>query len=337
MKKIKNILNEIFESNDIAGMSVAITDANKTLGVYNFGVESTLTKTAVTNDSTFRIASITKIITGLTTMRLVESGKLSLDCPIGEYVEWLKPPFSTLTLKSLLSHTAGLPKEYTPSGPKDESLLENSLKEELSKVDVCLVGNDKPYLYSNVGIRLVSLIIERVSGERYSKVAENLVLKPLKMTNTTFSLDEAKKQSLSLPHVKKEQGLVPVESWENAVRLGAGGLFSTSEQLCKLARLIINDGKNDDGEIIVNSNTMAKMLVPIAEKGMGDFYGLTMMLHKFGDRLTYGHLGSAPPYYANLVCDKQSGYGVAVLINTEGNASLRYEITDKILKCLTNE
>lgn len=334
MKKVEKYLTEIFNKNKIAGMSVAVTDRQKTLGVFNFGVESSLTNNPITNDSRFRIASITKVVLGLTTMCLVEQGKLSLNDGVGKYLKWLNPILGKLTLNSLLSHTAGLPQEYTPDGPRDESLLEQSLTCELSEIDMEKIGNGSPYLYSNLGIRLASLIIEKVTKKPFSLASKELVLEPLKMGQTIYSLDKALTLPLSFPHAKDGDKLTPVPMWENAVRLGAGGLFSTGSDLCKLARLMLNYGVNDDKERLLDNKTIENMISPKTSNGKGDYYGLTQMLHTYKNRLLGGHLGSAPPYCANLVTDFESGYGVAVLINTEDCEHLRYEITDAVLDLL---
>ena len=335
MEKIRAFLQEIFKENEIAGMSVSITDEKETLGVFNFGVESVLTGNPIGNDSRFRIASITKIVTGLTVIRLVEQGKLDLEREIGRYIEWLPKEVAKLTLNSLLSHTAGLPREYTPNGPRDEQLLESSLQQELSQVSMEQVGNNRPYLYSNLGIRLVSLIVEKVTGARFSVASKRLVLQPLGMDQTFYSLKQAVTLPLSLPHEMKDGALLPVEMWENAVRLGAGGLFSTSSDLCKLARFILRFGKNDCGEQIIQQEVIKKMLIPKTAIGAGDYYGLTMRLHAYRERLLAGHMGSAPPYCANLAIDSVSGYGVSLLINTAGKENLRDVITDSVLRLLS--
>jgi CubicO group peptidase (beta-lactamase class C family) len=336
MKKVKEYLEKVFNQNNIAGMSVGVTDKKGTLGIFNFGVQNSITAQPITNESRFRIASITKVVLGLTIMRLVEQGFLDLEVGVGKYVEWLDSTLGKLTLKSLLSHTAGLPVEYTPDGPRDESLLESSLKDELSKIDLSKVGNASWYLYSNLGIRLASLVIEKVTGKRFSSASSELVIQPLKMEQTLYPLEKALKLPLSLPHTQTEKGLAPVSMWENAVRYGAGGLFSTTNDLCKLARFMLNKGVTDSKDRLLKSQTIENMLCPKTPNGKGDFYGLTQMLHSYNGRLLGGHLGSAPPYCANLVTDFESGYGAAVVINTENNEHLRYEITDSILNILTN-
>ena len=335
LNKVQKVLQQFNNQNTIAGFSVGITDTKNTLAVFNFGVESTLTNQPITNQTQFRIASITKIVTGLTVMCLIAQGKISLTDKVGKYVSWLSPKIADLSLHSILSHTSGLPKEYTPKGPTDESLLEDSLKNELGKIDLESVGNGSPFLYSNLGIRLATLIVEKVTGERFSAVSHRLVIDKLGMGDTFYSLDKALTKPLALPHKVDNDKVYPVEMWENAVRLGAGGLFSTSTDLCKLARFLLNKGVTDSNDRILDQSLIDDMITAKVKRVTGDYYGYTIMIHNYDDRLVYGHLGSAPPYCANLVVDYKSGYGIALLINTAGNESLREKITDAVFDCLT--
>lgn len=334
MERIKDLLEQIYNENNIAGMSVAITDNKKIVSVYNFGVESIeRPQISVSELSLYRIASITKVVTGITLMKLVEQGILDIDIPVKNYLPWLKfknGEENKITVRHLLSHTSGLPKEYTPDGYREESALEKSLKEGLPTLEFASKPEEEKYLYSNWGIRLASCIAETITGEKFSVLAKKLVLSPLKMDYTTFDLRVAMTYPLSLPHVE-ENGRLKVRHYmnENAARLAAGGLFSNTTDLCKLARFILNDGVSDDGERVVKGETLTEMHLPHAQTDRGDFYGLTTLLHKHNGRISIGHLGSASPYATALAVDKKSGLGIALLMNTERN-NLRTEIPDKI-------
>ena len=336
MNKINDFLQKTFIEERLVGMSVAITDREKTLATFNFGVQNAITKEPITDQTRFRIASITKVVTGLTILQLVEQGKLCLTQSIGAYVPWLKGKLADLTLASLLSHTAGLPKEYTPKGTSDEGLLEQSLINELGAVDLEKVGNGSPYLYSNLGIRLASLIAEKVSGEKFSTLSQRLVLTPLGMQDTFYQLQKALLMPLALPHEKQGEEYAPVEVCENAVRYAAGGLFSTATDLCKLARCLLNDGVNDKGERVIGKEILQQAFIARTDN-TGDKYGYTIMLHPFEDRVLIGHKGSAPPYCSALFTDKKSGYGVALLINTAGKEHLRNTVIDGVFALLNEQ
>jgi CubicO group peptidase (beta-lactamase class C family) len=335
--KIKQAIDSVIKDRKVVAIAVGVTDKKGTIACYNYGVADLSMQDQITEKTLFRIASISKIVTGLTAIKLAEMGKLDLYSPIGDYIYGLDIEVANLTLDSLLSHTAGLPAEYTPDGPRDESLLESAIKSELANVDLSKVGNNKPVFYSNLGIRLASLVCQKMWGKPFSQTAKELILNPLKMQNTTYYLKEAQKIHLAKPYELQEDKFIEVAPWENAVRFGAGVLFSNTIDLCKLARFMLNDGVNDCGERIISKQLICDMAKSHGVRKAKDHYGQTLMLHDYNGRFTIGHLGSAPPYFACLQVDKQSGYGVTLCMNTGKDDNLRYLITDAVLSAITKE
>ena len=333
--EIKKYLSGVFGERLIGGMTVAVTDRERLIFTESFGALS-IERPEIAPDeySLYRIASITKIVTGLTILRLFEEGRLDLDLPIKEYapkIEFLDPTVADgVTLRRLLSHTAGLPKEYTPVGPREESMAEAVLIESMPKVEFVSRPEEEKFLYSNWGIRLAAYVAERVTGKLYSELAREYVLAPIGMDHSFFDIRVAATYPISLPHIVEDGALrVRHDLQENAVRHAAGGLFSNADDLCRLARLILNDGVADGGERIVSATTVELMRTSRSSDG----YGLTMRSFDGGDRLLYGHLGSAPPYALSLMTDQQSGYGVITLINTQED-DLRENIPKKIFEFL---
>ena len=119
-----------------------------------------------------------------------------------------------------------------------------------------------------------------------------------------------------------------ISTKENAARMAAGGIYSSSSELTKLARCVLNNGKSDTGSTVISESSMEEMkkIHAFAGKEAYTYYGLTMMrLDKDGEEY-YGHLGSAPPYSSSLYVHPRSGYGVITLINTEVKNEVRLEI-----------
>ena len=335
MEKIHALLEDIYREAGVAGMAVAITDREKTIFEKGFGMENAeRPNVPVTENSMFRIASITKLFTGITILRLVEEGLLSLDAPVMTYVPELQlkdmEAAREMTLRQLLSHTAGLPVEYTPEGPLDEKQMEAVLLAGLKEAE--LIGKPgETYLYSNWGIRLASLAAQKVTGKLFSALVQTYVLEPLGMKHTFFDLHTAATYPLCLPHTE-EDGIFRVSHriLENATRYAAGGLFSNARDLCVMARLLLREGAP-----ILTRETFAQMQKRHAETGeIPEGYGITMMQGAFKDSCLYGHLGSAPPYATSLFVHPDSGYGVVTLLNTY-KADLRLEIPKRILDSLT--
>ncbi len=344
MKKWDEAIGQLQQKHQIAGLSVAVTDKEKIIYAKGFGVDSIeRSEVPASAQSMYRIASVTKVVTGITIMRLVEQGCLDLDEPIKKYVPWLSlsRPEATeqMTLRHLISHTSGLPTEYDPIGSRDEENLEKSLQEGLPGVELESLPQEGVYLYSNWGLRLASYVAQRAGGKLFSELAEELVLKPLGMKRTTFHLYVAATYPLSLPHIKDEEGKLQVVHRinENATRLGSGGLYSCVEDLCKLARFLLNGGVVDNGERILSSESIEEMfqMNAVDTSNSALKYGLTLQEYTIpaAGFAIYGHLGNNAPYMGSVWIDPMTGYGVATEYNTE-NYELRYDIPIMILSQL---
>ena len=328
-------LQTILEQEKIAGMSVAVTDREKIIYARGFGVES-VERPGVAPDekSLYRIASITKLMTGITLMRLVEEGKLSLDRPVKDYIPWLhlrsQEAQEQMTLRHLMSHTSGLPVEYTPNGPREESALEQTLMDELAAAEFATLPADGVHLYSNLGIRLASCMAQRVTGRMFTELCQDYALTPLGMNSTTFDLRKAATYPICKPHVDGEDGSLQVYHYikENAARMAAGGLYSNTEDLCKLARYLLN-GRTDAGETILRPESLEEMfrIHAMTSPIVQSHYGLTMCIRPFKGRVLRGHTGSAPPYATVLFTEPQSGYGIVALLNTQRD-KMRIGITE---------
>ena len=274
----------------------------------------------------------------MTAMRLHCDGRLDIDVPIAEYIPDLRIYKSDLgksiTVRHLLSHTAGFPKEYTPIGPRDESALEASLRKEICDIEPaytpCL-----GYLYSNLGYRLASLIMQRATGKPYSALARELILEPLNMSRTTFDLCVAATYPLALPHEIGKDGVARVihQINENATRLAAGGLYSPTADITKLIRCLINGGKADNGVEVLPESAINEMLTQhaLADNDANTGYGLGMLILRPENKILYGHTGSAPPYSSAMLFDPEARRGAVVMVNTSAEKLAR-RIALNILK-----
>jgi CubicO group peptidase (beta-lactamase class C family) len=156
----------------IPGVAIALIREDKVVWADGFGVANTLTGEPVTADTVFEVASISKVVTAYTALRLVEQGVLSLDEPVVTYLSkpWLPPSEygEQITLRHLASHSSGL---------SDNQLL-------LDKSILFKPGSD--FLYSGVGALYLQEVVEQVAGQPLDEVAHALVLEPLGMTSSGF-------------------------------------------------------------------------------------------------------------------------------------------------------
>lgn len=341
--KLQEKIEALRKEYNVAGISVAVTDREKTLFAEGFGTESVERPVlAVTPETRFKIASISKMITAITCMRLVDQGLLDLDKPIKVYVPWLKlsDPVATetVTLRHLLCHGSGLSGELRKDGPRDERYLEDSLQKMLPEMKMFSRPGDGIFLYSNYGFVLASYIAQRVTGKIYSQLAEELVLKPLDMAQTHYHLGQIATYPLALPHRQTKEGMLYVEHKVSSVesRFGSGEVFSTPTDLCKLLRLLMNAGVSDSGERILSENSVREMLDSQILRDDGDHHGLGIHIRNFEGICLCGHTGWLPPYRASNFFDREKNIGIAITLNTD-KPDIREDIMRAILFRKGNE
>ncbi len=337
-----SVVNKYMDEFDVAGVAITITDKENIIYSKGFGYQSIEQKSLMSPYSMSKIASITKLTTGIVVLNLVEENKLELDSPITLYVPWLKgiDVYNQITIRHLLSHTSGLPSEYSPDGPRDEDKLEESLKTYLPYLKFIGSPKDKIHYYSNWGIRLVSYIAEVITGERFSDLIYKYILNPLHMDHTTVDLSVASTFPLALPHYHADDGNLKELHYIsiNNARVAAGGLFSTTNDLSKLALLIMNDG-NFEGRQIIPSNIISTMKEEFVNKYMleKNCYGLTMKIKEVDGLKLYGHDGQAPPYFSSLWISDELGHTISILTNTDSGEEMLNLITREIFNSIKDE
>jgi CubicO group peptidase (beta-lactamase class C family) len=156
----------------VPGLAIALIRDSKVVWAEGFGVANTITGKPVTADTIFEVASISKVVTAYTALRLVEQGLISLDEPVVNYMSehWLSPSEyqEQITLRHLASHSSGLSNKMLP----------------LDKSIIFKPGSD--YLYSGVGALYIQEVIEQVTEQSLDEVAKALVLEPLAMSSSGF-------------------------------------------------------------------------------------------------------------------------------------------------------
>ncbi|NOK20948.1 serine hydrolase domain-containing protein [Corallococcus carmarthensis] len=208
--------------------------------VETFGVKNAEAKEPLTRNSRFFVGSVSKWLTSIVVLRLVDEGKLSLDEPILTYLpEYRADTGKQLTLRRLISHSSGLTNGLMDAAKKDPS-IERETRPHAEAVAryasgdlVFTPGTRFDYNLSNW--ILVQAILERVSGQSYAQLAQRLVFKPLRMTDSGIAAGEAGTvPNLALgyrslePKVERRVYTLP------NYLVTAGGFYSTADDMLRL-------------------------------------------------------------------------------------------------------
>jgi CubicO group peptidase (beta-lactamase class C family) len=323
--QIDQALRSKCDAKEIPGVVAVAASGSEVMYQGAFGKRDLGKDDAMTPDSVFWIASMTKAVTSAAAMQLVEQGKLSLDDPLGKLLPDLASPqvlegFDAqgepilraakrpITLRHLMTHTAGFC--YDLWNADMGSYME---KKGVPGIISCKNDALKTPLATDPGTRweyginidFVGKAVEAASGKRLDAYLRDHMFAPLGMNDTAFKITDDMRKRLVGAHARGPDGTLsplPFELEQDPeFHMGGGGLYSTAGDYIKFCQMILNKGRGG-GNQLLKPETVALM----AQNNMGDLVVTKMV--------------TAAAIYTNDV-DLYPGmvkkWGLSFLINTE--------------------
>lgn len=281
-QKPEAVLSDAIAGGILAGATAAVTDRNGTLFSAAKGTVGLGSPAPMTLDTVVRIASMTKPLTSVAAMQLVEQGKLSLDAPaanvLPELAEirvlegWsadgtpvLRAPRTVMTLRHLLTHTSGF--VYDIWNPQ--------LSRYYRDLKVPTMGTGRkaalqvPIMFDpgtqweyGIGTDWVGRMVEAASGLLIGEYFARNLTGPLGMGDTGYKISPAMRSRLALTHLRTAEGKLEVINFSNAqdpeFESGGAGLYSTTNDYLKFLRMVLNRGWGN-GTQILRPETVALM------------------------------------------------------------------------------
>lgn len=318
-----------------AGLSISLTDRRETLFTAGVGYADLAARSPVLDDTTFQIGSIGKSLTALALLRLVQAGRLDLNAPISTHLPWFAMPsrYGPITLRHLLSHTAGLPAgtDFAPAARYEGYALRDT--------EAAWEPGSR-YHYSNTGYKLLGWLLEDVTGMDYGAVIRQHVMEPLGMRSSEPVISHRTWHRMATGYVDLHDDrprrlvdtLIPAHWTEYAV--GDGSQVSTAGDMARYARLWLNGGRGDAGPV-VSSGLYRMMTTPVIEMPgrWGDQheygYGFGLIIHRADGHDFIGHGGGTVGFRSIMITDQTDGLGVVILSNGAGGdlyAPARYAL-----------
>jgi CubicO group peptidase (beta-lactamase class C family) len=284
------------------------------------GVTSIANPLPVDEKTLFHLASVSKTFTATALMRLVAEGKVELDAPVRRYVPELRladeQAAAQITVLNLLNHTAGLDWNLVDDGKGDRSLA--GLVAKLPELPLIARPGDRSS-YSQAGYNLVGRIIEKVTGLPFEQAMASLVLEPVGLTDTVYSLAEVMVRKFAVGYNPGEDGeLHPARPW-GAFKEGAradnpgGGLASSVSDLLRWARFQL--GGDEDVLPAPVLRRMRERTVKLRASSLGDGLGICWFLHDLDGVAGIGHGGSGNGQFAELLLVPERNFAVVCLAN----------------------
>lgn len=300
------------------GLAIAITTPDSTLRVATFGYSDLSAKRLLTPHDRFEIGSVSKSFTALSLMQLAAQGKFDPRKPITTYLPWfaIKTKYRPLTGEDLLTHTGGL--------PADRDDIPSSLAQAYALRGRSTGSAPGTYWsYSNIGYQTMGYVLGAIAGKPSANVVQEKILTPLGMTESQGWWTHADRTSMVVGYQgqyddrpgRANDPLFPGTWLEYAG--GDGAIISTAGDMAKYCRLLLNDGKGPDGEI-VPAKWFAEFARPRAMDDPPDTsshygYGIEVLSRAGHHRLA--HTGGMIGYYTALEVDLDTRLGVIVLVN----------------------
>ena len=305
---------------NIAGAVVSVVKDGQVLFQKGYGYADFEAKKPVLPDQTlFRPGSISKLFTATAVMQLVEQGKLDLDRDVNDYLDFAIPKTypEPVTLRQLLTHTAGFEETLKNLFVAHESDIKPLRTYLVNQMPTRIFPPGKIPSYSNYGFTLAGYIVERVSGERFEDYIDNHILKPLRMTNSTFDqpLPPQLATQMSKAYINASKKPRDFE-WVQAAP--AGALSTTAADMTRFMLAFLQGG-SVDGVAILKPETVRQMETRQLELDpMICGLGITFMEYWMKPVRAIGHGGDTVYFHSDVVLVPDARVGYFISYNSLG-------------------
>ena len=197
--ELEKLIKHEVDDKKLPALSIALVDDQTVVWAAGFGFQDAARKIPATAETVYRVGSVSKLFTDVAVMQLVEEGKIDLDAPVAKYIPDFKPAYKEgekpITLRMLMSHRSGLIRE-PPVGnyfDPDTLSLEKTVRS-LNQTSLVYEPGTRTK-YSNAGIAVVGLVLQRAQQQAFAKYLHKRLLDPLGMSATVFTSTDAEKSA----------------------------------------------------------------------------------------------------------------------------------------------
>ncbi|TPE51261.1 beta-lactamase family protein [Maribrevibacterium harenarium] len=305
---------------DIAAISVMVVDSQNVITKHSSGMADRDRDIPATQDTLYRIGSVTKLFTAISILQLVDQGKMDLDAPLQQYLPQLQlqTPYgaSSVTVRQVLTHHAGLPSDMW------DGFAENRALDQLIPLvneQYLSYAPGEVFSYSNVGYALLGLAIEQTSGQAYPDYLQEHIFRPLGPKHSTVGVAD---QLLAKAYLKLDE-----QDYPQIRDQAAGDISMSAADLAKFTQVMLRNGEyqNPQGEIkrLISAATFKQMVTP--QNGQSPLYqdmpmGLAWFLFYPRPELAglpvRWHGGATHYFHSSLITLPKQDIAIVVLANS---------------------
>ncbi len=328
-------VNQILNRHPAVGLAVGVVGKGGLELFYGHGLADIASNTPVTEDTVFRIASITKTFTAIAVMQLWEQGLVDLDAPANDYLRAYKlvpakAGWRPATVRHLLTHTAGISKVVHPSRMLQSGWFGESFKlgQSLPTLGEYYRGNLRlavepgtAVMYTDHGFATLGQIVEDVSGEPLHRYFRERIFAPLGMTDSDLVRSQRVESRLATGYRLRSAGARPVtdRQWVTAA---ASSIYSTPRDMARYLHALLGSGANAHGRVLEPA-TLAAMFAPHYRPDPRlPGTGLAFFRIGSGEHLAVEHQGVLPGFNSQICLAPDDGVGVMAFTNGTRQATI---------------
>ncbi len=316
VERAKKLSEHYFKKLDLVGMTMGLIENGK-VSYFLKGHHQFDKKIKMSKDSVFEVGSLSKVFTAVLFAHARLSNLISSDQKIEGSIPKLSNEFiKKMSLENLITHRSGLPrlpkdiavKNPNPYAYYGHSQMIGHLNKNLKKNKD--ESQEKKVLYSNLGVALLTLSLEGIYEKSYDELINELIVKKIKLKNTSTYLDEFSQEKLAKGHIRK----VVVPHWTFEAFKGAGGIYSSIEDMTKFVKSLFTM----NGQFKTYLDFMIKKSHRLNGEGPAlGHRGIYSKMNSHKQRI-YWHNGKTGGFSSFLAFDLEKKRGVILLSNSYG-------------------
>ena len=332
-------IEDRMRATDIVGLAVALVHADGVFWIRGFGWADKEATIPATQHTLFRAGSISKSLTGLIVLRLVETGEINLDARVGDLapsLQYTNPWAATrpIRLSHLLEHTTGWDdfqfKDFR-NFPEGVSLAKGLTDNPLSRTSRWYPGTYASY--SNSGAAVIGHILERVTGVHFEALARRELFEPLRLRTATFSQTPAAMARIARSYNMRGHVIPPTRIWASP----SGSLAISAHELAKIVRMYLRRG-NIGTLPFLSSRSISRSELPsttlAAQAGLRMGHGLANQPIKISGVEYRGHRGAIDGFTSVYAYRLDAPIGFTILSNSSHGVDEIINIVGEYIKSL---
>lgn len=325
------------ERKRLPAFSMALVDGDQLVWSEGFGFQDAERETPATASTVYRVGSISKLLTDISVMKLVEQGELDLDAPVTDYLPDFRPNNQSgtpITLRMLMTHRSGLVRE-SPVGnyfdPTEPTLSETV--DSLNGTPIIYPPKTRTK-YSNAAIAVVGAVLESKLKGRHADLVKREIFNPLQMNNSSFDLTPEVERNLATAYMWTYDDR-RFEAPKFLLGTGpAGNLYSSVVDLAKFTSFIFNEGKTADGQVI-RPETLRMMTSPQKDAdGKPQDFGIGFHVGELDGNKSIGHGGAVYGFSTQLEALPERKLGVVAASALDGSNGVASRLSHYALRLM---